>query len=333
MKKTNLLGFLGAALVGKKLIDLATRENLNDKVILITGGTTGLGFELMRQLLEEGCRLAICARDVADLNDVKEKFPQVFVERCDVSVREEVESFIAKTIDHFGGVDVVINNAGIIMVAPMEGFTFDDYHHAMDVMYWGIVNTTFAVLPHMKARGRGQLVNITSVGGKVSIPHLLPYSAAKFAAVGFSEGIAAELKQHNILVTTIVPGLMRTGSYVNALFQEDNKWSFKIFSAISSTPGVTISAASAARGTIRAMKEKRALKVLGLPAKALIELHHFFPETMTRLFTVTAKLLPGNDTPEDLVTGEEIASEFADAEVPVLDVIGHRAQAEYQKNG
>lgn len=331
MKGLHLLGVLAGTYFGKKLVDRVLQDNIKYKTVLITGGTTGLGFELMRQLLKEECKVAVCARDSADLATLKENFPEVFTYRCDVGNKDEVEEMIQKTIEHFGHIDVVINNAGIIMVAPMEGFTQNDYEHAMSVMYWGIVNTTFAVLSHMKERRMGHIVNITSVGGKVSIPHLLPYSAAKFAAVGFSEGIAAELRQHNISVTTIIPGLMRTGSYINALFQEDSKDTFKIFSAISSAPGLTITAEKAAKGTIQAIKEKRSLKVLGVPAKALIELHHFFPETLSKIFTLTSEILPGEDTPDDLVKGIEIKEKFENSELPGFQILGENAQNEYQK--
>ena len=330
MKRTQILGLLAGAFFGKKIFDRSTLQDLKNKTVLITGGTTGLGFELMRQLLEEGCQVAICARDTVDLQNVKANYPTVFTARCDVGKRDEVENFVHNTIEHFGKIDVVINNAGIIMVAPMEGFTHADYEHAMNVMYWGLVHTTFAVLPHMKERRAGQIINITSIGGKVSIPHLLPYSAAKFAAVGFSEGIAAELRQHNIFVTTIVPGLMRTGSYVNALFQENSKQTFKLFAAASTAPILTITAEKAARRTIRAMKERRILKVLGAPAKALTQLHHFFPETLSHLFQLTAGLLPGRDTPDDLMKGKEIQEKFTDSEVPGLRILGQKAQQDYQ---
>lgn len=305
--------------------------NLNGKNILITGGTTGLGFELMRQLVDQECSIAICARNTADLQNIKENFPEVLTFTCDVGVKEEVEKLIKQTAESLGHIDVVINNAGIIMVAPMEGFTHEDYEHAMSVMYWGIVHTTFAVLPLMKAQGFGQIVNITSVGGKVSIPHLLPYSAAKFAAVGFSEGIAAELRQHNIYVTTIIPGLMRTGSYMNALFQEDSKLMFKIFSAISTAPLLTLTAETAARRTIKAIKRKRAVKVLGIPAKLLIEFHHFFPGILNRLMALTSKHLPGSDAPQDLVKGEEISEKFEGAEIIPFNRLGRKAQHDYQE--
>src|SRR5690606_26524259 len=148
---------------------------------------------------------------------------------------------------------------------------------------------------------------ITSIGGKVSIPYLLPYCTAKFAAVGFSEGITAELRKHNIFVTTIVPGLMRTGSYVNALFQKDNRMMFKIFSGMSSAPVLTMTAKKAARLTIRAIKGRKAIKVLGFPAKVLILLRYLFPETLNYILSYTAKLLPGDETQKSLVKGRDIS--------------------------
>ena len=331
MKPSVLLGLAASTLISKTIFKNLMGQNLRGKTVLITGGTTGLGFELLRQLLDEGCRVATCARNSADLQTLKENFPDVFTMRCDVGKKEEVETFVTETIKHFDHIDIVINNAGIIMVAPMEGFIQADYEHAMDVMYWGMVHTTFAVLEHMKSRKQGQIVNITSVGGKVSIPHLLPYSAAKFAAVGFSEGTTSELRQHNIFVTTVIPGLMRTGSYVNALFQEDNKLMYKLFSAISTAPGITISAKKAAEGTIDAIKRKNALVVLGLPAKVLIELHHFFPQVTTQIMKMTSAMLPGENLPEELVKGQEIQEKFPDAEVPVLKNLGQKAHEDYQE--
>src|SRR5690606_25400408 len=113
----------------------------------------------------------------------------------------------------------------------------------------------------------------------------------------FSEGITTELRKHNIFVTTIIPGLMRTGSYINALFQLGDRKMFKIFSAISSAPLLTITAKKAARLTIRAIKGKSPRKVLGFPAKVLIELHHFFPGTLIRIMAFVTKFFPGKDSP------------------------------------
>ena len=105
------------------------------------------------------------------------------------------------------------------MVSPFENLEVADFERAMAVMFWGTLYTTLAVLPSMKARGQGRIVNVTSIGGKVSVPHLLSYSCAKAAAVAFSNGLRNEVRQFGIEVTTIIPGLMRTGSHVNASFK------------------------------------------------------------------------------------------------------------------
>jgi len=291
---------------------------INDKTVLITGGTTGLGFELMQQLLEQNCSVAICARTLENLHQIKKEFPRVLTIQCDVSNEEEVQKMIKNAIDHFGKIDLLINNAGIIMVGPMEAFTLEHYHKAMDVMYWGIVHTTLAILPHMKRNNDGHIVNITSIGGKVSVPYLLPYSAAKFAAVGFSEGMAIELRKYNINVTTVVPGLMRTGSYINALFQKDHRLMFKLFAAASTAPFLTITAKKAARLTLRGIKNKNTLKVLGMPAKLLIMIHHYFPEKLNRIMSITSRFLPGSKNEHEFVQGKEIKEKFQNTEFQIF---------------
>lgn len=307
---------------------------LKHKVILITGGSKGLGFVLAKHLIKEDCKLALCARDPEELELAREELRKIggdaLILVCDVSDKKAVDDLVMKVIDHYGHIDIVINDAGIIMVGAMESFTIEEYQEAMNVMYWGIVHTTSAVLPHMKRRKHGQIINITSVGGKVSIPHLLPYSAAKFAAVGFSEGISAELRKDNIFVTTIIPGLMRTGSYINALFQQNNKLEFRLFALMSTAPFITISADKAARMTIKAMKSKRALKVLGLPAQALIQLHHFFPETSIRLFGHLAKFIPSARSATNFESGDDIRFKFPDAELPLFRNIGEHIQHKHQ---
>src|SRR5947207_4543781 len=177
----------------------------------------------------------------------------------------------------FGRIDAVINNAGIIQVGPIETMTIEDFERAMAVNFWGVVYTTLAVLPSMLARRRGNIVNITSIGGKVSVPHLLPYSCAKFAAVGFSEGLRAELARDHIPVTTIVPGLMRTGGHLNALFKGDREAEFTWFSLGASLPGISMAAERAARQIVRAAKRGEAERILSLPANLLASFHGLLP--------------------------------------------------------
>ena len=136
----------------------------------------------------------------------------------------------------------------------------------MQVMFWGTVYPTLALLPQFTARKSGRVVNITSIGGKVAVPHLLPYTCAKFAAVGFSEGLHAELRDSGVKVVTIAPGLMRTGSYLNADFKGDAEKESAWFGLSSSMPGLTISGERAARQIADATSRGTAEKVLTTPA-------------------------------------------------------------------
>lgn len=309
-------------------------KNIRNKVVLITGGSKGLGLELAKQLTKQHCKLALCARSMEELQKAKAEVDRlggsVFISPCDVADKVSVKKLIQQVINHYGHLDIVINDAGIMIVGAMESYRDKEYEDAMNVMYWGIVNTTLAVLPHMKQRQEGQIINITSIGGKVSIPHMLPYTSAKFAAVGFSQGITAELRKDNIYVTTIIPGLMRTGSYTNALFQKDNKNEFKLFSMMSTAPLITISAEKAARETLKAANRKAAVKVIGLPAKILKELYHFLPETMISFFGFVSKYLPATKEKTDFEKGEAIRQKFSDAEMSVFEEIGKYVQMKHQ---
>lgn len=282
---TNLL-FLAAAGVG---VGLAARSaqrwrracDWQDKAILITGGSRGLGFVLARQLLQQGARVAICARDEAELRRARAQLGQdgrrVLAIPCDVTDRAQVEAMVHEVHDSLGQIDVLINNAGVIQVAPAELMTHEDYEEAMRVHFWGPLHTTLAVLPDMRRRRQGRIVNISSIGGKISMPHLLPYNASKFALVGLSEALRAELAKDNISVTTVCPGLMRTGSPHHALFKGQHRAEYTWFSISDALPGLSMSAERAARQILRACKRGDAEVVLSLPAKLATTFHALFP--------------------------------------------------------
>jgi short-subunit dehydrogenase len=191
-----------------------------------------------------------------------------------------------------GRIDILINNAGIIQVGPLESVGVGEFEDAMGTMFWGAVRTTLAVLPQMRARKQGRIVNVTSIGGKVAVPHLLPYDAAKFAATGFSEGLRAELAKDGISVTTIVPGLMRTGSHRFAMFRGDRANERRWFSAVAQLPGLAMSPERAARQIVRAARQRRAEAVLGVPAKILRLASALFPALTARALAGANRLLP-----------------------------------------
>jgi NAD(P)-dependent dehydrogenase (short-subunit alcohol dehydrogenase family) len=274
-------GGAGAVVAGGIVARRLLMADLTDQVVLITGGSRGLGFLLAREFARQGCRVVICARDGAELErarlDLERNGADVLAVECDVTDPSQVERLVRKAKERFGRVDILVNNAGTIQVGPIETMTAQDFEDALRVMFWGVLYPTLTVLPDMLRRQNGRIVNITSIGGKVSIPHLLPYGVAKFAAVGFSEGLRAELKGEGIRVTTIVPGLMRTGSFLNAFFKGRQEKEFRWFSLGAALPFISMDANRAARQIVDATRRGQAERVLSLPAGLLAEFHGLFP--------------------------------------------------------
>jgi NAD(P)-dependent dehydrogenase (short-subunit alcohol dehydrogenase family) len=235
---------------------LRRRADLRDDVALVTGGSRGLGLVIARELIDAGCRVAICARDEHGLRaaerELADRGGDVLAIPCDVGDAAAVGALVSSIERHFGHIDLLINNAGIIQVGPLASMRASDFHETMRINFGGMLNTVLAVLPGMRARRSGRIVNITSIGGAVAVPHLLPYVCAKFAARGLSEGLRAELAGTGISVTTVLPGLMRTGSAVNALFKGDRAKEFAWFALGSATPVTAMSARRAARRIVRA---------------------------------------------------------------------------------
>ncbi|HEX8271264.1 MAG TPA: SDR family NAD(P)-dependent oxidoreductase [Longimicrobiaceae bacterium] len=323
------------ALLGWRMLREMREEDIAGEVALVTGGSRGLGLLLARELAAAGCPVAICARDERELDaaraDLEGRGAQVLAFRCDVSVREEVEAFVRAATERFGRVDLLVNNASILQAGPLEAMTLGDFERAMAVNFWGSVYAAFAVLPQMRARRRGRIANVTSIGGKVAIPHLLPYDCAKFAAVAFSEGLRAELAKDGIRVTTVVPGLMRTGSPMNAEMHGDPAAEFGWFSAAGGTPLTAMSAERAARRIVEAVRRGEAEVTLTWQAKLLRLTHDLFPGATADLLGVANRLLP--DAPEDgarVAAGREVADRVRSPAVPLVE---RQARATHQYAG
>ena len=305
--------------------------DLRGQVAVITGGSRGLGLLLARELGREGCTLAICARDEAELQraraDLEARGMTVHTGRCDVSDRQDVERFIADVVRRFGGVDLLVNNAGIIKVGPVETMTVSDYEEVMRVNFWGMVYPSLAVLSVMRAQGGGRIVNITSIGGKVSVPHLLPYNCAKFAAIAFSQGLHAELAEDGIAVITVVPGLMRTGSYLNAIFKGDSRAESVWFALGSTLPGVSMDAERAARQIVRAARRGDAEIILSTPAKVLARVQGLFPGLTTAVLRWANQLLlpDARGDGQETVRGHEAIARLRSAVLHAVTRLGRRA--------
>jgi len=275
---------------------LRPRYDFRGKNVLITGGSRGLGLVLARQLAARGARIGICARDHVELEEataeLRYRGAEVASHVCDLTDQSQVRTWIEEMRHRLGPIDVLINNAGVIGVGPLDTMRLEDFELALKTHLWGPIYTTLEVIPEMKARRSGRIINIASIGGKIAIPHLVPYSASKFALVGFSNGLRAELGRFGITVTTICPGLMRTGSHLNAEFKGQHRKEYAWFSFGGSLPGPSMSADHAARKVIAAIERGDAEVVLSLPAKLLVAAQAVAPTLTSDALAVVNALLP-----------------------------------------
>ena len=316
-------GLLGLILGAREAVRFKRRINLRGKVVLITGGSRGLGLVMAREFARAGADVTICARDSEELDRARQELRGYAVDMlgvmCDVTKRTQVEGMIEGVTRHFGRIDILVNNAGTIAVGPMETMTLQDYEESMALHFWAPLYTTLAVLPQMKQRRSGRIVNIASIGGKIAVPHLLPYSAGKFALVGFSEGLRSELEKDGIYVTTVCPGLMRTGSPRNAAFKGQHRKEYAWFTISDSLPLASISARTAARRIIRACRDGEAEVMLNLPTRIATTLHGIFPGMTSELNAWIHGMLPDDGgIGQEGAKGYESESEWAPSRLTAL---------------
>ena len=271
------LGILTAVAAAAAAYVLRPRPQVSHfgrKVVVITGASSGLGLAMAERFGQGGALLVLAARSLEGLEAARTKLIErgavrfaddVLLVPADVSNQAQAAFLIQRTMEHFGRIDVLINNAGVIEVGPVENQPLEAYRRAMDTNFFGALHTVQAAMPYMLARastgGKGagsSIVNIASIGGKFAMPHLLPYVASKFALVGFSEGLHAELRGKGIRVTTVCPGLMRTGGEVHANYVGQVKKEERWFKLSARTPVVAASVTRAADKIYRAVAAGRA---------------------------------------------------------------------------
>src|SRR6266513_1307244 len=273
------------------------RYPLRGKVVFITGGSRGLGLVLARHICSRGGNVVLIARDAEELarakSDLARRHSTVMTIPCDFLDTEQIQAAVRQAIDRFGKIDILINNAGNIEVGPLEHLMPEDFERAMRLHFWAPFDLISQIVPEMRIWGGGRIVNISSIFGKVAVPHMASYSASKFALTGFSDALRAELARDNIHVTTVAPGLMRTGSHVNAKFKGNHDNEFAWFAASAGAPLLSINADRAARKILAACCRGQPSLTLTFAARAAIVGNALAPNLTGYAMKFANRLLPG----------------------------------------
>lgn len=287
---------VGTLLVANAVYREFTRFDLHGKVILITGASRGLGLVLARTLAERGAKLAICARSADKVELARQELERTGAEvialPVDVTDQRQVKSMVNDVVRHYGRLDALVNNAGIIQVGPQENMSTDDYEQAMQTNFFAPLYAIQAAVPYFKNQGEGRIVNITSIGGKIAVPHLLPYTASKFALVGLSEGLYAELKKYNIKVTTVVPSLMRTGSARNIDVKGNFEAEYAWFKVAGASPLLSEDVEVSAKNIVTALEYGDREAVLSLTGKLATVVKGVAPGWVSLMMSVANRFLP-----------------------------------------
>lgn len=314
-------------------------KRLHGKVVLITGASRGLGLAMAEEFGKKGTKLVLTARDSSELERARDlllnggavaRSEDIQVFPHDLAKPGEAELLVQEVSASFGRVDILVNNAGVITVGPLENQTVKDFREQMDANFFSGLQCTLAVLPQMLARSEGNIVNVTSIGGKIAVPHLLPYTASKFASVGFSEGLNAELRSKGIHVTTVCPGLMRTGSHLNAGFTGDAAREYRWFSLVAGLPGISVSARSAARKIVRAVIAGKREIAITPQAILAARLGNVCPTATMRTMELMNFLLPSSVSGS---TPTRRGAEVRGLEVKKAVFLSHSAARRYNQPG
>lgn len=315
---------------------LITRKaaRFDGAIVLITGGSRGLGFALARAFGSRGAAIAICGRNEDSLLTARETLvakgiPTIAV-NCDVRDPSSVRHAVQEVLHAYGTIDVLVNNAGIITVGPFETMTRSDYEDALNSHFWASYNTIEAVLPVFYEKNAGQIVNISSIGGQISVPHLLPYSVSKFALQAYSEGLRSELAQRNIAVTTVCPGLLRTGSPRNASFKGNHEAEYTWFMISAALPGLSVAASAAARQIVDATARRRPFVEISVPAKLASFAHAVAPHITFGALEIAARMLPqaANENGEAAVKGRNSETRWT---ASPLTILARKSELEYNQ--
>jgi NAD(P)-dependent dehydrogenase (short-subunit alcohol dehydrogenase family) len=294
----------GLAWGARQLLRMSRRITLEGRVVIVTGASSGRDAENLF---------------AAEIDMAHAGARSVIAIPTDVTDREQCRYLVDLTAERYGRIDVLVNNAGIMLVGPMESMTLDDFEQAMATNFWGAVHCTLAALPHMRERRFGRIANVISLGGKMPVPHLVAYTASKFALAGLTQSLRTELARDGILVTGVYPNLMRTGGHTHAWIKGDHQAEYSLVGLTDTLPVLSTSAEHVARALWRAVCDGDGEVVVGWPARVAATIHALSPEWSTEGLALLNRLLPAATGPGGSLQGKDIPGripEFLSRQVP-----------------
>ena len=308
-------------------------------IAVVVGASRGLGLLVSRELASRGCRVVGLARSPESLAAAEAEMRAwghpLTTYPVDVTDNDGLVATLRRIEAEVGPIDVAVHVAGVIQVGPAESMTREHFQTCLDIMLWGPINLSLAVVDGMRSRGRGRIGVVTSIGGKISVPHLLPYSTAKFGAVGFCDGLRAELAGTGVTATTIIPGLMRTGSHVAAQFTGDQAKEYAWFAPSASLPVLSMDAERAAARIAAGVLAGRANVVLTPAAQVGIRIAGLAPSLTGTALGMVGRALPdapaGDPTATGTVDGHTARRMLHSPFVEKLTTLGNRASGRFNE--
>jgi short-subunit dehydrogenase len=254
-------------------------SNFTDKIVVITGGSDGIGKALVAQFLALGAKVATCGRNENKLSLLATEFPSsnLFTAQVDVSKQEQSEAFIKQVVDNWGRIDVLINNAGISMRALVSEVSVQTLQNVMDINFWGTVYCTKAALPSIQ-QNKGVIVGVSSIAGYRGLPGRSGYSASKFALNGWLEALKTELYASGTHVMWVCPGFTTSNIRNAALDKNAN--------AQGESPmdeGSMMSSEECATHIIHAIEKRKRSLVLTFTGKRTVFMNKYFPAWADKL--------------------------------------------------
>ena len=309
---------------------LAAPYDLHGKSVLITGGSRGLGLALAAEFLSRGARVTLMARTGPDLARAAGQLgagERVHTVTGDVTQQADLERALAETISRHGRLDVLVNNAGLIQSGPLANMTENDFRRSMEVNTFASLRLTRLALPELRRRG-GRVLLVSSVGGRVAVPHLAPYSVSKFALTGLGQALRAELAGDGVGVTTVCPTVMRTGSPRQATVKGQHRKEYALFATVDNLPVVSLDADVAARRMVDALVRGDAEALIGGSAVVLGYAQALAPQLTADVLALATRLLPAPTASDRGVPGRE-----AESPISRLNPIKSDAERRYNELG